>query len=158
MTKPTGPARLSDPGPPRVVFDTNVVVSALVFGKGTTARLRAAWQRGDCLPLASTVTAQELIRVLAYPKFRLDAAAQRELLADYLPYALVVRIPEPPPVVPACRDAFDLPFLHLAAAGLADALVTGDGDLLALSGKVGYAIIPADAFLHTLPSPAPHQP
>ena len=28
--------------PPRVVLDTNVVLSALVFGKGLTAQLRAA--------------------------------------------------------------------------------------------------------------------
>ncbi len=135
-----------------MVIDTNVVVSALVFARGSTAQLRAAWQRGACLPLASTVTAQELVRVLAYPKFRLDAAARQELLADYLPYALVVRIPEPPPAVPECRDAFDLPFLHLATAGRADALVTGDGDLLALSGRVDYPITSPDAFLESLSS------
>ena len=77
-------AASTDQGPPRVVIDTNVVLSALVFGKGTTARLRAAWQGGHCLPLVSTATAQELVRVLAYPKFRLDPQEQQELLADYL--------------------------------------------------------------------------
>ena len=135
---------------PRVVLDTNVVLSALVFGKGPTALLRAAWQRGDFLPLVSTATAQELVRVLAYPKFRLDAQAQQELLADYLPHALVVQVPELPPAVPACRDAFDLPFLHLAAAGTAHALVTGDADLLALVGKVRWQILAPEAFLRTL--------
>ena len=107
----------ADPSPTRVVLDTNVVLSALVFGKGTTARLRAAWQGSRFLPLVSTATARELVRVLSYPKFRLEAQEQQELLADYLPYAEVVRIPEPPPSVPVCRDPFDLPFLHLAAAG-----------------------------------------
>ena len=63
----------ADQRPPRVVLDTNVVLSALVFRKGTTARLRAAWQGGHCLPLVSAATAQELMRVLSYPKFRLDA-------------------------------------------------------------------------------------
>ena len=137
--------------PLRVVLDTNVVLSALVFGKGLTARLRTAWQRGDFAPLVSTATAQELVRVLVYPKFRLDAAAQQELLADYLPHTLVERIPEPPPAVPACRDAFDLPFLHLAAAGRADVLVTGDADLLALASQVRYPIMQPEAFLHSLP-------
>ena len=66
--------------PPRVVLDTNAVLSALVFGKGPTAQLRSAWQRGDFVPLVSTATVQELVRVLAYPKFRLDAAARQELL------------------------------------------------------------------------------
>lgn len=133
------------------MLDTNVVLSSLVFGKGTTARLRAAWQASHCLPLVSTATASELVRVLAYPKFRLDAEEQQELLADYLPYAEVVRIPEPPPPVPACRDHFDMPFLLLAAAGKANALVTGDSDLLTI-GRVGRCpIMTAGAFLGSLP-------
>ena len=140
--------------PPRVVLDTNVVLSALVFGQGPTGQLRAAWQRGDFVPLLSTATAKELMRVLNYPKFGLDARSQQELLADYLPYALVIDVPAPPPAVPACRDAFDLPFLHLAAAGNADALVTGDADLLVLVGKVRFQIMRPEALLHTLSPPA----
>jgi len=147
----------ADRSPPRVVLDTNVVLSALVFGKGTTARLRAAWQGGHFLPLVSTATAQELVRVLAYPKFRLDAQEQQELLADYLPYAEAVRIPQPPPTVPLCRDPFDMPFLHLAAAGRADALVTGDADLLTLARVGRCPIMTPDAFVSGLPpAVSPH--
>ena len=40
-----------------------------------------------------------------------------------LPYCITVCIPDPAPEVPACRDIFDLPFLQLAVAGRADALV-----------------------------------
>ena len=61
----------------RVVLDTNVVLSALVFRKGVTARLRAAWQEASFVPLASTETVHELVRVLRYPKFRLDASEQQ---------------------------------------------------------------------------------
>lgn len=147
----TASRRQRPTGAPRVVFDTNVVLSALVFG-GAIGRLRLAWQAGACIPLASAATAHELMRVLAYPKFRLDAAAQEELLADYLPYAEVIRIADPPPAVPACRDPFDLPFLHLAVAGKAHALVSGDGDLLALAASAPFAIVRADAFLRTLHS------
>jgi putative PIN family toxin of toxin-antitoxin system len=107
--------------PLRVVLDTNVVLSALVFGGGLAGRLRLAWQRGLVLPLASTATAQELVRVLTYPKFRLSLQEQGELLADYLPYVKSVRIPQPPPPVPDCRDPMDAPFLHLAVAGRARA-------------------------------------
>lgn len=141
----------ADQSPPRVVLDTNVVLSALVFGKGTTARLRAAWQGGHFLPLVSTATAQELVRVLAYPKFRLDAQEQQELLADYLPYAEVVRIPQSPPPVPFCRDRLDMPFLHLAVAGRADALVTGDADLLTLDRVGRCPIMTPEAFVSGLP-------
>ena len=117
----------------RVVLDTNVVLSALVFRGGAAGQVRQAWQRGLVLPLASTATVQELVRVLAYPKFRLSPAEQDELLADYLPYAETVRIPQPPPMVPECRDALDLPFLHLAVAGSAQVLVSGDRDLLVIA-------------------------
>lgn len=121
----------------RVVLDTNVVLSALVFGGGSAGRLRLGWQQGTFVPLASTATVQELVRVLAYPKFRLSPAEQQELLADYLPWVQTVRIPQPPPPVPDCRDPLDLPFMHLAVAGKADVLVSGDGDLLALADGFG---------------------
>lgn len=133
--------------PQRVVLDTNVVLSALVFGGGAAARVRQAWQQGAFVPLTSTATVQELMRVLAYPKFRLSALEQEELLADYLPHTKAVRIPQPPPAVPECRDAFDLPFLHLAVAGKARWLVSGDKDLLALNGKFICPIVTLDAFL-----------
>ena len=119
----------------RVVLDTNVVLSALVFRGGAAGQVRQAWQRGLVLPLVSKATAQELVRVLAYPKFRLSAAEQHELLADYLPYAETVRIAQPLPEVPHCRDPLDLPSMHLAVAGQAQVLVSGDRDLLAIAAE-----------------------
>jgi putative PIN family toxin of toxin-antitoxin system len=133
--------------PPRVVLDTNVVLSALVFGKGVTAQLRTAWQAARCLPLASKSTVQELVRVLAYSKFKLDGQQQQELLGDYLPYAQAVRIPRSLPAVPECRDPFDIQFLHLAVAGNADVLVTGDADLLTLVRVGRCPVMTPDAFL-----------
>lgn len=133
--------------PPRVVIDTNLVLSALVFAQGRVTPLRQAWQSHRIQPLVSRVTAAELIRVLAYPKFKLTAAAQQELLADYLPYCKTVRIPEPPPKTPACRDAFDVPFLQLAVAGRATALITGDLDLLSLAGSFACPILTAEQFI-----------
>lgn len=119
--------------PLRVVLDTHVVLSALVFGGGQAGQLRRAWQAGAFVPLVSAVTVQELVRVLAYPKFALTRAAQDELLADFLPYAQTVRMPQPPPPVPDCRDPLDVPFLQLAVAGQAQRLVSGDKDLLAVA-------------------------
>jgi len=119
--------------PLRVVLDTNVVLSALVFGVGPAGRLRLAWQQQAFVPLASSATVKELVQVLAYPKFRLSLPEQEELLADYLPYAELVRIPSPVPWVPDCRDPLDLPFMQLAVAGKAQVLVSGDRDLLVLA-------------------------
>ncbi|MDD5388920.1 MAG: putative toxin-antitoxin system toxin component, PIN family [Gallionellaceae bacterium] len=138
--------------PARVVLDTNLVLSALVFAQGRLAVLRHAWQEARFVPLVSKTTTAELIRVLAYPKFKLDAEARQELLADYLPWCATVRIPNPPPVTPACRDVYDQPFLQLAVAGQADYLVSGDLDLLSLAGQIPCPIVTADTFLKTLNS------
>ena len=135
---------------PRVVIDTNLVLSALVFAQGRLAPLRQAWQCNRIQPLVSRNTVLELMRVLAYPKFKLAPDEQQELLADYLPCCITVRIPSPPPKVPACRDAFDIPFLHLALAGKAAALVTGDRDLLALADTFACPIVTAEQFIDTL--------
>jgi putative PIN family toxin of toxin-antitoxin system len=133
--------------PPRVVLDTNLVLSALVFQQGRLTALRTLWQTGKISPLVSRATAAELIRALAYPKFRLTGAEQDELLADYLPYCTTVIIPDPPPATPDCRDAADTPFLQLALAGKADCLVTGDKDLLVLADTFAGRILSADSFL-----------
>lgn len=127
--------------PPRVVLDTSVVLSALVFRGGPAGRLRTGWQASRFIPLVSAVTASELVRVLGYAKFGLTPSEQEDLLADYLPWTDVVEIPGDPPRVPPCRDVADVPFLHLAAAGRARALVTGDRDLLALSGRLGKCAV-----------------
>ena len=136
---------------PRVVLDTNVVLSALVFTHGQAAGLREAWQGGRCKPLASRATVDELIRVLGYPKFKLDVDEQHELLADYLPYCLTVTIPAKAPRTPSCRDPWDLPFLQLAIVGKAQVLVTGDKDLLDIKSKLLCPIITLEAFLAGLP-------
>ena len=135
---------------PAVVLDTNLLLSALVFASGRLAALRTAWQTGRCLPLVSQATASELIRVLAYPKFRLSAADREELLADYLPHCRSVRIPARLPKLPRCRDANDQMFIELAAVGKADLLVTGDQDVLVLAPMFNRRIVTAEVFLTRL--------
>ncbi|MGH8116096.1 MAG: putative toxin-antitoxin system toxin component, PIN family [Rhodanobacteraceae bacterium] len=133
-------------GKPRWVLDTNVVLSALVRPGGISGRLRLAWQSRLFVPLSTRVTAAELIRLLTYPRFKLASDEQHHLLADYLPWVETMRIPARPPRTPACRDPDDVPFLELALAARADALVTGDADLLVLAPVRDLAIItPAQA-------------
>jgi putative PIN family toxin of toxin-antitoxin system len=139
--------------PWRVVLDTNLVLSALVFQQGRLVSLRSLWQSKLVIPLVSQATAAELIRALAYPKFRLTSAEQEELLADYLPYCSAVTLPVPPPPTPDCRDPADKPFLQLALAGEADCLVTGDKDLLVLAESFTCRILSADTFLAQVTAP-----
>jgi len=90
------------------------------------------------VPLISHATAEELTRILAYPKFRLTADEQLEALANYIPYCEAVGIAKSCPVL--CRDPKDQPLLDLAQSGKADVLVTGDEDLLALASQTAFVI------------------
>ncbi len=115
----------------RAVFDTNIVVSALIFG-GRLSRLRTAWANQNLVPVICRQTTEELLRVLTYPKFRLSAADRADLLEDYLPAAEIVVLPDPLPDVPIiCRDRTDTIFLCLAIAAQA-LLITADADLAVL--------------------------
>jgi putative PIN family toxin of toxin-antitoxin system len=123
---------------PRVVFDTNTVVSALLFANGRLAWMRQHWRESGCAPLISRATAAELTRVLAYPKFQLSPDDRLELLSDYLPFCETIELVERCPAV--CRDKNDQPFLDLAHSGNADLLVTGDADLLVQAGQTAFLI------------------
>ena len=128
----------------RVVFDTNTVISALLFSQGRLAWLRQHWFQRTCVPLLSAATAAELHRVLTYPKFALTPADRLELLGDYLPYCEIIEASTPCPV--QCRDPKDQPFLDLAESGHADVLVTGDGDLLSVCDQTRFTIETADTY------------
>ena len=71
--------------PLRAVLDTTVLVSALLFKQGKLSWLRPCWQQGQLTPVLAESTARELLRVLAYPKFRLQPADRERLLEDLLP-------------------------------------------------------------------------
>lgn len=74
----------------RVVLDTNVVVSALLF-KTALSKIIALWQRGAITPVISKDTFQELQTVLAYPKFALTRDEIRAILeGEILPFFEVI--------------------------------------------------------------------
>jgi putative PIN family toxin of toxin-antitoxin system len=138
---------------PRVVLDTDVVLSALVFSRGSLAALGPLWQQGRFVPLASRETAGELLRVLAYPKFRLTADEREDLLSEYLPSCETVAVPRRLRDVPACRDPGDVPFLRLALARRASRLVTGDKDLLAAAESFRVPILTPARFGRSMAPP-----
>ena len=119
------------PPPIRVVLDTNVLVSALLFSHGRLSWLRQAWQSGQLTPVLAKPTALELIRVLAYPKFRLSPPDQERLLEEVLPWSESWKEPIPRSHH-RVNDPNDQVFLDLALAATTPVLVSGDSDLLAL--------------------------
>lgn len=113
---------------------------SLLFGQGQLAWFRSAWAAGTLTPLVCNQTVQELLRVLAYPRFDLARSEMDELLGDFLPYAEIIELTDDPPW-PECRDPHDRVFLALARQAHADALVTGDSDLLALKADFPIDIL-----------------
>lgn len=131
--------------PYRVVIDTNVLVSGLLFG-GEPGRLRDLWIGGRIVPLVSKETFAEIVKVLAYPKFRLTAAEIDMLVEqELLPHFQVVDVTEDASGV--CRDPHDDQFLALADSGGASHLVTGDQDLLVLKRYGKTKIVSVNNFL-----------
>jgi len=138
-----GPPDLSR-DPIRAVLDTNVLLSALLFANGRLSWLRPCWQRDALIPVVAEPTVRELLRVLAYSKFRLNPADRERLLVDLLPWCESWTGP-----IPASshrvRDPHDQVFLDLALAAATPVLVSGDADLLALQGSVNPLLILSSA-------------
>jgi hypothetical protein len=89
----TGRRKKAVVAPPAVVFDTRVLLRALLGSDPLAQRLRQSWQLGKCRALVDPAGARALMLALACPALGLSATQQHELLADYLPYAEVVPSP-----------------------------------------------------------------
>ncbi len=107
----------------RIVLDTNVLVSGLLSPQGPPGRILDLVTSGDVVVLYDDRVLAEYRDVLARPRFRF-AASQQAAVLDFIE-AEGELVPSPPLDV-KLSDPDDLPFLEVAAAGAADALVTGN--------------------------------
>jgi len=129
----------------RVVLDTNVLISALLF-KGKLSRIVELWQKGEMIPIISKETFDELRIVLEYPKFSLSRAEIKLLIEnEILPFFEVVSVSKP--VKGACRDPGDDKFISCAISANAECIVTGDKDLSDLKKYQSVRIIHASDFI-----------
>ena len=132
----------------RVVIDTNVLVSALLFG-GAPGNLIPLWKRGRIRPLCSKGIIEEYLRVLAYPKFRLTEKEIDFILSrEILPWFEVVAVQGGRRFVN--KDSEDDKFIWCAAEGKAEAIVSGDDHLLKLK-RSPVPVLSISAFLKTIP-------
>ena len=130
---------------PRFVFDANALVSALLFRDSTPDRaLRKALSSGETL--LSDECIAELSEVLSRPKFdRYLTREERDLfLTKLIQRSILVDVTQS---VKECRDPQDDKYLALAAAGQAQAIVSGDSDLLSMKVFQGIPILSPAEFL-----------
>jgi putative PIN family toxin of toxin-antitoxin system len=128
----------------RVVFDTNVIVAALV-AEGLCHEIVETHLPEHTAILADPLW-KELVEKLR-AKFNL-VPEELPLLGLYRRFAEWVQAqPLPKPV---CRDADDVWVLATAVAGRADMIVTGDPDLLVLGAHEGIDIVSPRQFLERI--------
>jgi putative PIN family toxin of toxin-antitoxin system len=129
----------------RFVFDTNVIVSALLLADSSPRKaFDKALDEGQLLISAPVLL--ELAEVFSRPKlnkYLLEEERMRFLVA-LLKESELIEIAEE---VTDCRDAKDNKFLELAVSGKATCIVTGDSDLLILNPFRGISILQPTEFL-----------
>lgn len=137
---------------PKVVVDTNVLVSGVINPYGLPRQLLDAWDADRLELLSSEALIDEVVRVLHRSRIRSKYGLTNERITN-----LQTRLERAgTPVAPTAslplssRDPKDDTFLAVALAGHADYLVTGDEDLLILNGDPALSalqIVTVRAFL-----------
>jgi len=137
----------------KVVLDTTVLVSGLLFG-GVPGRILTAWSTGAIRLVISPPILEEYRRVgLALSKRREPLVGTLEaLLAMLTVHALLVDAP--PLDERVSEDPDDEMFLAAALAANARLIVSGDKHLLRVSGWRGIEVLRARSFVDRYIEPA----
>lgn len=131
-----------------MVIDTNVLVSAFVFPGGAPEAVWLAALAGRLQPVTSAGLLAELSRVLA-EKFGWDTPSLDRAVRLIVRHAAVV---DPAGTGESYfRDRDDDHLMLVALAAGADAIVTGDRDVLDIGASHGIAFIRPDELLRLLP-------
>ena len=134
----------------KVVLDTNVLLSGLMFPDGAPGRIVGAWLNARFELVISVHQLAEIGRSLAYPKIRRilgwDDRRIEQFIRQLYVRARIVDLDGISVEVPSDPD--DVPILATLVAAEADALVSGDRDLLALRDR--YAILTPAEFARSL--------
>jgi putative PIN family toxin of toxin-antitoxin system len=121
----------------KVVFDTNIYISALVIPASKAEKAILKILESDDILLISKEIIDEILTVLA-SKFSKD----REFLSrTALFLADIARVVKPSRKINVLKDVADDKIIECAIAGKADFIVTGDKEMLKYRGFEGIKII-----------------
>ena len=134
----------------RLVIDSNVWIAALISPAETARQLVDAILDNDIDILMSEATFAELVSRLERPKFDRyrEPEAWNLFLAELVELALWLE--DAGTATGISRDADDDKFLALAVTGRADAIISGDSDLLELVTHEGIPVLTPAQFLQHL--------
>ena len=132
-----------------VVIDTNVVLSAILFG-GKPKQVVEKVLSGSIQLAISESLVNELQGVLQRPKFELSAQLVQTIVSEYTSIASWIEPSEHFNVV--ADDPSDNHFIDCAVAAKADYLITGDRHLLNLGTFRTIKIVSVDNFIDILSS------
>jgi putative PIN family toxin of toxin-antitoxin system len=129
----------------RVVFDSNVLIAALVFPGGAADQATRRVVGGADHLLVSKPIIEEVLRVLSrkFSRDREELARVAVFLAD------TAELVEATHRADALRDEPDNRILECAVSGKADVIVTGDPAMLRLGQYAGISIITLRDFLES---------
>jgi uncharacterized protein len=134
----------------RLVIDSNVWIAALISPGGTARQLVDATLEDDVGILMSESVFEELTSRLDRPKF--DRYREPESWNSFLSALIELALwhEDAGTAAGTSRDADDDKFLALAVTGQADAIISGDRDLLELVSHEGIPILTPARFLEIL--------
>ncbi|HBA82870.1 MAG TPA: putative toxin-antitoxin system toxin component, PIN family [Verrucomicrobia bacterium] len=133
----------------RLVVDTNLIVSGLIWG-GTPFQLLTRIECGQDILFVSRDMLLELQNVLNYPKIASVLARRHVSWDDLVRWAIeksTLIVPKPLPNTVISEDPSDDKFLACAKACCADFLVSGDRHLLKLRVWERIPIVSASDYI-----------
>lgn len=132
----------------RAVLDTNVLASALIRRQGVSGQVLRHLRAGSFTSVYSVPLMVELVEVLSRPQIQQKYHIHSDDITALINLIrLRGELVYPNRQIDACRDPKDNRVLEAAFEGIADAIVSGDADLLDMKEFEAIPILRVAEFL-----------
>jgi putative PIN family toxin of toxin-antitoxin system len=128
----------------KIVLDTNVLISGIYFS-GPPGTILQAWRSGKFQLAVSIEILEEYLNVAERLANRYAGVEYEGILGLIVQNAELVQASNLPG--PVCEDPDDDKFLACALAARASIILSGDSDLLKVSGHEGIQVLTPKAFI-----------